>query len=150
MSTTRTTIELDDELILTAMRLHGTRTKKETVDLALRPEEALALARVPEADRCTWSSSVAAEPSSARTGVSWMVMARSVGGVRGTADRPFHRESETRSRIAAPARDAARPDDRMTRGSERRPRTGSHPTPAAGAGSAPSPPRTRRRASDPP
>ena len=51
MSTTRTNIELDDELISTAMRLYGTRTKKETVDLALRrligsrltTEEALAL-----------------------------------------------------------------------------------------------------------
>lgn len=51
MSTTRTNIELDDELISTAMRLYGTRTKKQTVDLALRrligsrltTEEALAL-----------------------------------------------------------------------------------------------------------
>jgi Arc/MetJ family transcription regulator len=36
MSTTRTNIELDDELVETAMRLYGTRTKRETVDLALR------------------------------------------------------------------------------------------------------------------
>ena len=36
MSTTRTYIELDDELVERAMRLYGTRTKKETVDLALR------------------------------------------------------------------------------------------------------------------
>lgn len=36
MSTTRTNIELDDEMIEHAMRLYGTRTKKETVDLALR------------------------------------------------------------------------------------------------------------------
>lgn len=36
MSTTRTNIELDDEMIEKAMRLYGTRTKKETVDLALR------------------------------------------------------------------------------------------------------------------
>lgn len=36
MSTTRTNIELDDELLERAMRLYGTRTKKETVDLALR------------------------------------------------------------------------------------------------------------------
>lgn len=51
MSTTRTNIELDDEMVERAMRLYGTRTKKETVDLALRRlvgaeltrEEALAL-----------------------------------------------------------------------------------------------------------
>lgn len=51
MATTRTNIELDDELIATAMRLYGTRTKKQTVDLALRnligsrltTEQALAL-----------------------------------------------------------------------------------------------------------
>lgn len=36
MSTTRTNIELDDEIVERAMRLYGTRTKKETVDLALR------------------------------------------------------------------------------------------------------------------
>jgi Arc/MetJ family transcription regulator len=36
MSTTRTNIELDDELVETAMHLYGTRTKRETVDLALR------------------------------------------------------------------------------------------------------------------
>lgn len=36
MSTTRTNIELDDEMLERAMRLYGTRTKKETVDLALR------------------------------------------------------------------------------------------------------------------
>jgi Arc/MetJ family transcription regulator len=36
MPTTRTNIELDDELVETAMRLYGTRTKRETVDLALR------------------------------------------------------------------------------------------------------------------
>lgn len=36
MSTTRTNIELDDEIMATAMRLYGTRTKKQTVDLALR------------------------------------------------------------------------------------------------------------------
>lgn len=48
---TRTNIELDDELIERAMSLYGTRTKKQTVDLALRRlvgtpltnEEALAL-----------------------------------------------------------------------------------------------------------
>lgn len=33
---TRTNIELDDEMIDRAMELYGTRTKKETVDLALR------------------------------------------------------------------------------------------------------------------
>lgn len=51
MSTTRTNIELDDEIVNRAMRLYGTRTKRETVDLALRRlvgaemarEEALAL-----------------------------------------------------------------------------------------------------------
>jgi Arc/MetJ family transcription regulator len=51
VSTTRTNIELDDELVEVAMRLYGTRTKRETVDLALRhlvgsrlgTEEALAL-----------------------------------------------------------------------------------------------------------
>jgi Arc/MetJ family transcription regulator len=51
MSRTRTNIELDDEVVETAMRLYGTRSKKETVDLALRrlvgarlgTEEALAL-----------------------------------------------------------------------------------------------------------
>ncbi len=36
VSTTRTNIELDDEILARAMRLYGTRTKKETVDLALR------------------------------------------------------------------------------------------------------------------
>jgi Arc/MetJ family transcription regulator len=36
MATTRTNIELDDELIETAMRLYGTRTKRQTVELALR------------------------------------------------------------------------------------------------------------------
>lgn len=53
MSATRTNIELDDEMVERAMRLYGTRTKKETVDLALRRlvgaeltrEEALALER---------------------------------------------------------------------------------------------------------
>lgn len=47
----RTNIDLDDDAIERAMRLYGTRTKKETVDLALRRlvgvaldrEEALAL-----------------------------------------------------------------------------------------------------------
>ena len=51
MSRTRTNIELDDDIVETAMRLYGTRSKKETVDLALRrlvgarlgAEEALAL-----------------------------------------------------------------------------------------------------------
>jgi Arc/MetJ family transcription regulator len=33
---TRTNIELDDELVELAMRLYGARTKKETIDLALR------------------------------------------------------------------------------------------------------------------
>jgi Arc/MetJ family transcription regulator len=36
VSTTRTNIELDDDLVEAAMRLYGTRSKKETVDLALR------------------------------------------------------------------------------------------------------------------
>lgn len=36
MSQTRTNIELDDEMVEAAMRLYGTRSKKETVDLALR------------------------------------------------------------------------------------------------------------------
>lgn len=36
MSRTRTNIELDDDLVEAAMRLYGTRTKKEAVDLALR------------------------------------------------------------------------------------------------------------------
>lgn len=36
MSTTRTNVELDDEMLERAMRMYGTRTKKETVDLALR------------------------------------------------------------------------------------------------------------------
>lgn len=36
MSRTRTNIELDDDLVEAAMRLYGTRSKKETVDLALR------------------------------------------------------------------------------------------------------------------
>ncbi len=51
MSRTRTNIELDDDVVEAAMRLYGTRSKKETVDLALRrlvgsrlgTEEALAL-----------------------------------------------------------------------------------------------------------
>jgi Arc/MetJ family transcription regulator len=51
MSRTRTNIELDDDLVAAAMRLYGTRSKKETVDLALRrlvgsrlsAEEALAM-----------------------------------------------------------------------------------------------------------
>ena len=51
MSRSRTNIELDDDLVDAAMRLYGTRSKKETVDLALRrlvgsrlgAEEALAL-----------------------------------------------------------------------------------------------------------
>lgn len=51
MSRTRTNIELDDDLVDAAMRLYGTRSKKDTVDLALRrlvgsrlgAEEALAL-----------------------------------------------------------------------------------------------------------
>ncbi|MEX2561984.1 MAG: type II toxin-antitoxin system VapB family antitoxin [Nitriliruptoraceae bacterium] len=51
MSRTRTNIELDDDAIETAMRMYGTRSKKETVDLALRrligsplgTEQALAL-----------------------------------------------------------------------------------------------------------
>ncbi|MEX0659516.1 MAG: type II toxin-antitoxin system VapB family antitoxin [Egibacteraceae bacterium] len=36
MSKTRTNIELDDDMVEAAMRLYGTRSKKETVDLALR------------------------------------------------------------------------------------------------------------------
>ena len=36
MSRTRTNIELDDDMIAAAMRLYGTRSKKDTVDLALR------------------------------------------------------------------------------------------------------------------
>ena len=36
MSRTRTNIELDDDIVDAAMRLYGTRSKKETVDLALR------------------------------------------------------------------------------------------------------------------
>jgi Arc/MetJ family transcription regulator len=36
MSRTRTNIELDDDIVEAAMRLYGTRTKRETVDLALR------------------------------------------------------------------------------------------------------------------
>jgi Arc/MetJ family transcription regulator len=51
MSRTRTNIELDDDMVEAAMRLYGTRSKKETVDLALRrlvgsqlgAEEALAM-----------------------------------------------------------------------------------------------------------
>ena len=51
MSRTRTNIELDDDIVEAAMRLYGTRSKKDTVDLALRRlvgarlgvEEALAL-----------------------------------------------------------------------------------------------------------
>jgi Arc/MetJ family transcription regulator len=51
MTTTRTNIELDDELVETAMRLYGIHTKRQTVDLALRrlvgspldTEDALAL-----------------------------------------------------------------------------------------------------------
>ena len=51
MSRTRTNIELDDDIVAAAMRLYGTRSKKDTVDLALRRlvgaqlgvEEALAL-----------------------------------------------------------------------------------------------------------
>lgn len=51
MGTTRTNITLDDEIIERAMALYGTRSKKETVDLALRrlvgaaltTDEALAL-----------------------------------------------------------------------------------------------------------
>ncbi len=51
MSRTRTNIELDDDLVEVAMRLYGTRSTEETVDLALRrlvgarlgTEEALAL-----------------------------------------------------------------------------------------------------------
>jgi Arc/MetJ family transcription regulator len=36
MSATRTNIDLDDEIVEQAMRLYGTRSKRETVDLALR------------------------------------------------------------------------------------------------------------------
>jgi Arc/MetJ family transcription regulator len=36
VAATRTNIELDDELVETTMRLYGTTTKRETVDLALR------------------------------------------------------------------------------------------------------------------
>lgn len=36
MYVTRTNIEIDDELIDRAMRSYGLRTKRETVDLALR------------------------------------------------------------------------------------------------------------------
>lgn len=36
MSKTRTNIELDDDMVEAAMRLYGTRSKKDTVDLALR------------------------------------------------------------------------------------------------------------------
>lgn len=36
MPRTRTNIELDDDMVEAAMRLYGTRTKKDTVDLALR------------------------------------------------------------------------------------------------------------------
>jgi len=51
MTRTRTNIELDDDVVEAAMRLYGTRSKKETVDLALRrlvgsrlgTEEALSL-----------------------------------------------------------------------------------------------------------
>ena len=51
MSRTRTNIELNDDMVEAAMRLYGTRSKKETVDLALRrlvgtrlgAEEALAM-----------------------------------------------------------------------------------------------------------
>lgn len=51
MPRTRTNIELDDDMVETAMRLYGTKSKKDTVDLALRrlvgsrlgTEEALAL-----------------------------------------------------------------------------------------------------------
>lgn len=32
----RTNIEIDDRLIATAMRMHGLKTKREAVDLALR------------------------------------------------------------------------------------------------------------------
>jgi Arc/MetJ family transcription regulator len=51
MGTKRTNIELDEGLVAEAMELYGTRTMRETVDLALRhlvgarmsPAEALAL-----------------------------------------------------------------------------------------------------------
>lgn len=36
MPRTRTNIELDDDVVEAAMRLYGTRSKKDTVDLALR------------------------------------------------------------------------------------------------------------------
>lgn len=36
MSTTRTNIEVDDDLVAIVMRRHGVRTKREAVDLALR------------------------------------------------------------------------------------------------------------------
>lgn len=36
MGTTRTNIELDDDLVERAMRRFGTTTKRETVELALR------------------------------------------------------------------------------------------------------------------
>lgn len=36
MARTRTNIELDDDLVEAAMRLYGTRTTKDTVELALR------------------------------------------------------------------------------------------------------------------
>jgi Arc/MetJ family transcription regulator len=45
MSTTRTNIELDDEMLERAMQLYGTRTKKDTVDLALRRLVGAALTR---------------------------------------------------------------------------------------------------------
>ena len=45
MASRRTNIELDDEVIELAMRLYGTRTKKETVDLALRRLVGSALTR---------------------------------------------------------------------------------------------------------
>lgn len=51
MYITRTNIDIDDDLISRAMRIHGLRTKREAVDLALRRlagepmtrEEALAM-----------------------------------------------------------------------------------------------------------
>lgn len=45
MGTTRTNIELDDDMIARAMSLYGTRSKKETVDLALRRLVGEALSR---------------------------------------------------------------------------------------------------------
>jgi len=36
MTTKRTNIELDEQLVAEAMALYGTRTMRETVDLALR------------------------------------------------------------------------------------------------------------------